>query len=127
MATPRSSHFSIDREDVERLIDQFFLNANSKNPILDRNTLRHYCAELYEHGLLLDLRLCAVLLACALGAVAHGWQYSPTVLDPDSQGTILRYEDLTLARSYYNAAEKRLGAALRTQSTLAVQCLCLAG
>jgi len=123
----RSSNYSIDRIDIERLVDQFFLNTNTKNLILDRVTVRKYCKEIYEHGAMWNLSTCAVLLVCGLGSMAHGWEYAATSLEQHSLASVSRKNDNEIANSYYHAAEKRLGLALRTPGSLSVQCLCLAG
>lgn len=118
---------SIDRIDIERLVDQFFLNTNTKNPIFDRNTVRKYCNDVYEHGAMWNLPTCAVLLICSLGSVAHSWEYAPTSLEQHPLASVSRKNDIDIANSYYHAAEKRLGLALRITGNLSVQCLCLAG
>ncbi|CAH0028777.1 unnamed protein product, partial [Clonostachys rhizophaga] len=120
---------SLEREDIEVLVDRFFKRVNNKNPILSRRIVTQYCQNYYEDGPRFDLETCIVLLTCALGAVAM--EYSP----PDATSSpaaparfsSLRLEDLQLGRCYFDAAEKRLGPALTEVSTQAIQCLCLAG
>lgn len=126
-ATMSPTSFSIDRVDVERLVSRFFLYTHTKNPILDKSTVNQYCCDLYENGVMWNLSTCMVLLVCALGAVAHVWEYRPIPGERDSSTSVSRQKDLEIAKSYYQSAEKRLGLALRLPGTLSVQCLCLAG
>jgi hypothetical protein len=123
-----SINISTERSDVEPLIDQFFNRVNIKNPILSRQVISQYCQQYYEHGPLFNLETCLVLLTCALGAVSM--EFDP--LDPGqdsgrSSHVSSRLASLRLGSRYFVAAEKRLGSAMSTVSTLAIQCLCLAG
>ncbi|CAH0055975.1 unnamed protein product [Clonostachys solani] len=125
----RGIHISNEREDIEVLVDRFFNRVNNKNPILSRRIATQYCQRYYEDGPRFDLEACIVLLACALGAVAM--EYSPPDATPSpatpARFSSTRLEDLQLGRCYFAAAEKRLGPAMTEVSTLAIQCLCLAG
>ncbi|VUC29742.1 unnamed protein product [Clonostachys rosea] len=120
---------SCQREDVEVLVDRFFKRVNNKNPILSRPTVAQYCQSYYEDGPRFDLETCLVLLSCALAAVAM--EYSPTGATSSAatpaESSSARLEDLQLGYCYFAAAEKRLGPAMTEVSTLAIQCLCLAG
>lgn len=128
-ASSSSFRISTERAEVERLIDRFFAFVHVKNPILDRQIVMQYCQEYCEDGPLFNLRSCLVLLLCALGSAAMEFSPSRTL----EQGHRLRRsiadgsQDLELGRCYFAAAEKRLAAAFSDHSTLAVQCLCLAG
>ncbi|KAK7223013.1 hypothetical protein V2G26_011016 [Clonostachys chloroleuca] len=125
----RGTHISHEREDVEVLVDRFFERVNNKNPILSRQAAAQYCQSYYEDGPLFNLETCIVLLACALGAVAMEYSPPDTTSSPATPALLssARLEDLQLGRCYFAAAEKRLGPAMTEVSTLAIQCLCLAG
>ncbi|KAM5343914.1 hypothetical protein ACJ41O_012451 [Fusarium nematophilum] len=119
-------HISTDKSDIEQLVDQFFTRVHVKNPILDRLTVEQYCLRYYEDGALFNLETCLVLIICALGAVATEFDSR----GPSHNGSpqqLARLESLRVANCYFSAAEKRLGAAATSFSTLAIQCLCLAG
>lgn len=125
-ANPVALSISTERSDIERLVGRFFQNVHVKNPILDRHSVLKYCQAYYEHGALFNLETGLVLIICALGAVATGFDPSSTARqEPSVESANL--ESLRLGRCYFAAAEKRLGVALVQPSTLAVQCLCLAG
>jgi hypothetical protein len=123
----RMSNPSLEKVEIERLVDRFFLYVNTKNPILDRKTVKEYCDELYEQGMMWDLQTCAVLLVCALGAAAQGWKYQTASSSESLHPFKSRFEELEVAKCYYTAAERRLSLALRIPGSLSVQCLCLAG
>lgn len=135
---PRSSGFvsqansiniSTERADIELLVDQFFGRVHSKNPILDRQTVKQYCQRYYEHGPSFSLETCLLLMICALGALAT--EYPPPEFTMDDHDVFsehsTRLETLKLAKCYFNAAEKRLGIAVTSPNALAIQCFCLAG
>lgn len=125
-AKPVALSISTERSDIERLVSRFFQNVHVKNPILDRRSVLKYCQEYYEHGAQFNLETGLVLIICALGAVATGFDSSSNGhQEPSVESANL--ESLRLGRCYFAAAEKRLGVALVEPSTLAVQCLCLAG
>jgi hypothetical protein len=112
------SRFSTEQNDIERLIDRFFKHVHTKNPILERGTVRQYCLDFYEHGPMWTVSTCLIFLICALGAIADPWS-APK--NQDDAG------DLALASSYFLAAQKRLGFAMAQPSNLSIQCLCLTG
>lgn len=120
---------STEREDVEHLVNRFFTLVHVKNPILDRQAVKQYCQEYYEEGPQFNLRSCLVLLICALGAVAP--EFVVTAALGPNHGKSRRQqegsENLGLAQRYFATAEKRLGMAMIQSSSLAAQCLCLAG
>lgn len=120
---------STERVDIERLVDQFFSRVHVKNPILDRQTVKQYCQEYYEHGPLFNLRVCLVLLICALGSVAPDFQPSGPLNEDLEEWPRQpeRADNLKTGRCYYAAAEKRLSAAMVKPHSVGVQCLCLAG
>lgn len=120
---------SIERTEMQRLVDRFFLFVHTKNPILDRQVVKQYCLEYCENGPGPDLRSCLVLLVCALASAAQTY-YPVRPLQQNhgqSRSRSVAGEDLEMAHCYFAAAEQRLGAAMTQQSSLAAQCLCLAG
>lgn len=126
---------STDRVDIEPLVDQYFEHVNIKNPILTRQIIGQYCQDYYEHGPLFNLETCSVLLTCALGAISSKFDAfeQDSHSSPNTPGTHARLpapstiNSLKLGHCYFIAAEKRLGITMSTVSSLAVQCLCLAG
>lgn len=124
----KSLSISTERVDIEQLVELFFTRVNIKNPILSRQVVSQYCQQYYEHGPRFNLETCLILLTCALGALstqfnpADTGQHSQLVLDPSE-----RLANLRLGQCYFTAAEKRLGAAISSTNTTAIQCLCLAG
>ncbi|KAK3213477.1 hypothetical protein GRF29_28g49423 [Pseudopithomyces chartarum] len=114
--------------ELERLVDRFFILVHVKNPILDRDVVKQYCCEYLKQGPEFDLQSCLILLICALASVAPDFLPSgalgPAHRQSRSQST---GEDLTMGRTYFMAAEQRLGMAMTQHNSLAVQCLCLAG
>ncbi|KAH7398616.1 C6 zinc finger domain-containing protein [Phaeosphaeria sp. MPI-PUGE-AT-0046c] len=121
--------FSTEHSVVEELVDRFFVLVHVKNPILDRDVVKHYCAEFCQHGPKFDLNSCLMLLICAIASIAP--EYRPSgPLTPDHGLSRLRPiggENLSMGSCYFAAAEQRIGAAMTQHTSLAVQCLCLAG
>lgn len=124
-----SINISTERSDIEGLVDNYFRRVYIKNPILDRHVVRRYCEVYYENGPLFNLETCLVLIICALGAILD--EFGSCKLAGDNRDSsydqAARIETSRLASCYFAAAEKRLGAAMTTSSTLAIQCLCIAG
>lgn len=126
---------STERADIEILVDRYFKRVNTKNPILSRRVINQYCQQYYEHGALFNLETCLVLLTCALGAISSEFNPLGQALSPHDgisrdytqRPDPARVTGLRLGRCYFIAAEKRLGMAMSEPSTIAVQCLCLAG
>ena len=118
-------NISTEQRDIESLVDQFFWLVNIKNPILSRRVATHYCQTYCERGPQFDLETCLVLLMCSLGAIA--FDFNPDQTISGAAQTPQRLETLQWGHAYYTAAEKRIGMALSSSSTLAIQCLCLAG
>ncbi|KAH8799046.1 hypothetical protein F5884DRAFT_131737 [Xylogone sp. PMI_703] len=127
---PALPSLSLERELVEPLVDQYFRGVNTKNPILERSTIRHLCQDLYENGLGWDCSTCLILIICALGVMTPGWTYENSSVQPGEQYSNLANHNsniLQIAQTYFEAAEKRLGIALTKCDTQSIQCLCLAG
>ncbi|KAF2495027.1 hypothetical protein BU16DRAFT_462210, partial [Lophium mytilinum] len=128
----RPLQLSTDREDVDPLIRRFFRNVNTKNPILDYQTVNLHCHAIYENGPMWNTSTCLVFLCCALGAASQEWHYQELDASLFEHETTTSYHedgqgDLQLAHTYFSAAEKRLGFALTNPDSLSVQCFCLAG
>lgn len=124
-----SINISAERSEIDTLVDKYFRRVYIKNPILDRHVVRRYCELYYENGPLFNLETCLVLIICALGAISD--EFGPCKLSDNncdsSYDQSARIETSRLANCYFAAAEKRLGAAMTVSSTIAIQCLCLAG
>lgn len=121
-------NISNERQDIERPIDQFCDRVNIKNPIVSRQHVADCCRRYYENGPLFDLETCLVLLTCALGAVSMDFVPHDNLEDPQSPSQpTARISSLRLGRAYFTAAEKRIGPAMTSSSTVGIQCLCLAG
>lgn len=133
-STPLSLHgtflnFSTDSSEVERLVDRFFILVHVKNPILDRDVVKHYCSKFCQDGPRFELESCLMLLICAIASVAPEYHPSgPLSFDHGlSRSRPVGGEDLAMGHSYFVAAQQRIGAAMTQHTSLAVQCLCLAG
>ncbi|KAJ9665835.1 Zcf27p [Coniosporium apollinis] len=101
------------------LLDSFFNYVHVKNPILDEVQTRRIVTRLCLHGIDWSPESCIALLVCALGAIATPFD-SSEVVTQDS-------EAYATAKSFYSAAQKRLGVVLGTSGVLEAQCLFLAG
>lgn len=124
-----SEDISTDPSDVERLVDRFFILVHVKNPILDRDVVKHYCSKFCQDGPRFDLNSCLMLLICAIASTAPEY-YPRGCLTSDhglSSSQPIGGEDVALGQRYFAAAEQRIGAAMTQHTSLAVQCLCLAG
>lgn len=121
--------FPTDTSHVERLVDRFFILVHVKNPILDRDVVKHYCSKFCQDGPRPDLDTCLMLLICAIASIAP--DYCPSgPLNPNhglSRSRPTGGEDLEMGHCYFAAAEQRIGAAMTQHTSLAIQCLCLAG
>ncbi|KAH8172224.1 hypothetical protein LIA77_08992 [Sarocladium implicatum] len=109
---------------VPKLIDDFLANVHAKYPFMQPQQLRAQAAHMVENGVGWDKTSCKVLLACALGAVSSPW-YGTTAADyavrkpsPDR---------LAVAKEYFTAGQKRLGALHSSASMEAAHCLFIAG
>ncbi|KAH7369506.1 C6 zinc finger domain-containing protein [Rhexocercosporidium sp. MPI-PUGE-AT-0058] len=123
-----SDDISSEGSDIEPLIDHFFNRINIKNPIVTRQDASQYCQRYCAHRSLSNLENCLVLLMCALGAVSMEFDPSDVARSPSSSSSpSSRLASLRLGACYFVAAEKCLGSAISSVSSLAIQCLCLAG
>ncbi|KAJ5982891.1 hypothetical protein N7481_004990 [Penicillium waksmanii] len=126
----------LDDEKIPQLIDDFLQFIHTKNPILDMETLVNSGRKCARDGVGWGSLSCLVLLACALGSVAHSFDtsikqqtdlsravLSGEVSRPNSMHT--HNEKLQQGESYFLLACRRLG--LVRPSKLGVQCYFLAG
>ncbi|CAI7586107.1 unnamed protein product [Penicillium pancosmium] len=126
----------LDDEKIPQLIDNFLQFIHTKNPILDMETLLNFGRKCARDGVGWGSLSCLVLLACALGSVAHSFDtsikqqadlagavLSGEVSRPNSMHTY--NERLQQGESYFLLACRRLG--LVRPSKLGVQCYFLAG
>lgn len=102
---------------VPDLAERFLKYVHTKNPILDATVLDGYVAEVTTRGFGWNSSSCLVLLVCALGAISDSYL-------PGRDG---RYPSLHTGAQYFEAASRRLGLVMSTNSLMAVQCGFLAG
>ena len=112
-------------ERIPILIDRFLECVHTKNPILDVDALLRYGRKAAENGLGWDAPSCLVLIACALGSIAHPFDFAPSneMVEGSSPGlnsSSLFARELTQAESCYVLACRRLG--LLKQTVLGAQC-----
>lgn len=126
MASPRLTAYaspgSFDLEEPSRvrpLLDRFFEYVHVKNPILDETHTRHVVQTTVVNGIDWSAESCLSLLILALGSIA-----TPFGASLDARPGSTEYAQ---ARSYFCAAEKRLGMLLTNDQVIAPQCLFLAG
>ncbi|KAI7971090.1 hypothetical protein EIK77_007206 [Talaromyces pinophilus] len=102
------------------LLDNFFQYIHVKNPVLDETRTRRMVFRLCMDGLDWSAEACLVLLVLALGATATPFEYPKSgIKDP---------ETLPYARTFYNAAQKRLWASFSgSNRVLQGQCFFLSG
>jgi hypothetical protein len=125
------SHFSIDWENLQPYLDQYFRGANIKNPVLDRPDVQQLYESICERGPAWDCSTCLILVVCALGVLAPNWAYrepDTAALGAQSSPHGLRaLKELRMADRFYQAAQELLGIALVSSDLRSIQCLCLAG
>ncbi|KAH8665650.1 hypothetical protein BGZ61DRAFT_538614 [Ilyonectria robusta] len=109
---------------VPELIESFLRNVHSRFPILEPNELRARAANLVENGLDWGGITCQVLLACALGSISSPWDISDLENYDRPKPSLERY---SMARDYFSAGQKRLGALCTQSSLTAAQCMFMAG
>jgi len=68
---------NLEEGTVQNLVQLFMMLVHVKNPILEVETLRSYVRQIKEDGPSWDGKSCLVFLACALGAVARPFKFSP--------------------------------------------------
>ncbi|KAH7086172.1 hypothetical protein FB567DRAFT_63529 [Paraphoma chrysanthemicola] len=109
---PASVNFDLEMGVCDRLLEQCLEHVLSKNPIAQKDFLRSTMKNVCMNGPGWDAESCLVLLICALGSIA-----SPGA----SQA------DWTMGRSYFAAAQRRIGMLIDSESLVAPQCYFLIG
>lgn len=117
--TSPTSVADLDASSSRRLVDNFFRYVHVKNPILQEAQTRRMVSQLCLYGADWSTESCLALLICALGSLATPFGPSDNV----GPGTSA-YSD---ARSYFRAAQRRLGNCLTRTGVIEAQCLFLAG
>lgn len=104
---------------VKDLLHNFFSYVHVKNPIFDERATRQVVQSTILNGLDWSPESCLSLLICALGSIA-------TPFGP-SYDTMPRTSTYSSAVSFFQAAQKRIGALLLSDDVIAPQCLFLSG
>lgn len=104
---------------VKDLLNNFFSYVHVKNPIFDERDTRKIVQSMILNGVDWSPESCLSLLICALGSIA-------TPFGP-SHGTMPRTSAYSSALSFFQAAQKRIGALLMSDNIIAPQCLFLSG
>ncbi|KAL2846896.1 C6 zinc finger domain protein [Aspergillus pseudoustus] len=100
------------------LLDRFFHFVHVKNPVLDEAHVRSLVARFCANGLDWSHESCLILLVLSLGATATAFD----CLDGNDA------DSMPLARSFYRAAQKRLGLTMEGPGrVLEAQCYFLSG
>ncbi|TDZ67847.1 Echinocandin B biosynthetic cluster transcription factor ecdB [Colletotrichum trifolii] len=119
--SPASLLGALDMEPrrVNDLLDSFFTHVHVKNPILDETSTRRMVSTTVMDGIDWSPESCLCLLIFALGSIATPFGPSHETMP----GTIPH----SSARSFFQAAQKRLGVLLSSDDMIAAQCLFLSG
>ncbi|PWW80694.1 hypothetical protein C7212DRAFT_274012 [Tuber magnatum] len=113
------------QHEIATLVQRFFRNVHTKNPILDSAVLDSYVYDIEKHGFGWSGKSCLVLLVCALGSVSAPYNPHPSSLSVTEPPT--KYPSFEISAQYFSAAKKRLGIVMSSNKLIAVQCLFLAG
>ncbi|KAH7381531.1 hypothetical protein BKA66DRAFT_419113 [Pyrenochaeta sp. MPI-SDFR-AT-0127] len=109
---PTSVNFDLEVGTCKYLLEQCFEHILSKNPVLEEDSMRKIMNFVCLNGIGWDADSCLVLLVCALGSIAS----------PDASQT-----DWVTARSYFGAAQRRMGMLVTWDGLIVPQCYFLAG
>ncbi|KAJ1325302.1 RNA polymerase II-specific transcription factor-like protein [Microdochium nivale] len=106
---------------IKVLLDNFFDYTHVKNPVLDEPATRQMVLSKAVDGLGFDwsAESCLALLICALGSVS-----TPFGPSPGAMPSTLAYAH---AQGYFQAAQKRLGVLMASETIIAPQCFFLSG
>ncbi|OJJ44613.1 hypothetical protein ASPZODRAFT_698914 [Penicilliopsis zonata CBS 506.65] len=107
----------------DRLVSSFLNYVHPANPILDVPLLLQYVQYVRINGIAWDAKSCLVLLVCALGSTAeafHAQHLSESISARNSPSFVI-------AKSYFTAAQKRIGSLLSHSGVLETQCFFYAG
>lgn len=102
----------LDVNTCNMLSDHCLEHILSKNPVLEEDYLRSVVSQVCLNGVGWDVESCLVLIVSALGCIAP-----PTASDMD----------WAMARSYFSAAQRRMGALVASDGLISAQCYFLAG
>lgn len=127
-----------------RLLDSFLKQVHPANPILDVPRLFQYLHRASVHGFGWDARSCLMvssrhssaswvvvlrltselqLLICALGSIAEAFH-----MQHEGESIVARHSPkFVIARSYFDASQKRIGSLLMKHGVLEAQCFFYAG
>ncbi|KAL2836418.1 hypothetical protein BJY01DRAFT_258680 [Aspergillus pseudoustus] len=122
-ADPRHERLDLDLHTCTRLLHTFLEEVHIANPILDVPFVTDYLYQACVHGVGWDAPSCLVLLICALGAISESFQEHHEA----SSMTARRSPTFHLGQRYFEAAQMRLGAVLRTDGVLEAQCFFYSG
>lgn len=107
-----SVNFDLEVGTCKYLLGQCFEHILSKNPILEEDATWRTMNSVCVNGIGWDAESCLVLLICALGSIAS----------PDATQT-----NWATARSYFGAAQRRMGMLISWDGLIIPQCYFLAG
>ncbi|EAW16411.1 transcription factor domain-containing protein [Aspergillus fischeri NRRL 181] len=106
-----------------RLLHTFLEEVHIANPILDVPLVTDYLYQACIHGIGWDAPSCLVLVICALGAISESFHEHHEV----SSMTARQSPTFHHGQRYFEAAQMRLGAVLRTHGVLEAQCFFYSG
>ncbi|KAF2225484.1 hypothetical protein BDZ85DRAFT_231295 [Elsinoe ampelina] len=109
------------------LVNGFLQNVHTKNPVLDVGQLLGHARRCALEGFGWDQYSCLVLLACALGSIAHPFDIAAlSMIDGQTPpSTLASDEQVMQAQRYFRLASYRLGTL--GPSLEGIQCFFLAG
>ncbi|RHZ70707.1 hypothetical protein CDV55_103909 [Aspergillus turcosus] len=105
---------SLNAEVVRQLVENFLVNNNLKNPVIDPTCLRNDAQEFLESPLQWDGKSCLVVSILR----EHGYQLISVLRDEYA---------FRSAELYFHASQRRIGALYCENSLLAAQCAFLTG
>ncbi|KAL2784508.1 hypothetical protein BJX66DRAFT_329949 [Aspergillus keveii] len=120
---PRHERLDLDLRTCTRLLHTFLEEVHIANPILDVPLVTDYLYQACVHGIGWDAPSCLVLLICALGAISENFHEH----HESSSMTARRSPSFHLGQRYFEAAQMRLGAVLRTHGIIETQCFFYSG
>lgn len=114
---------SMEMGSCNRLLDSFLDRVHIANPILDVSAVRGMVQNACMNGIGWDPQSCLVLLICALGSIAESFNDRHGSTSIHSRAS----PNFTLARAFFEAAQKRIGLLLRGGGTIEAQCFFYSG
>ncbi|KAF2136815.1 uncharacterized protein K452DRAFT_312836 [Aplosporella prunicola CBS 121167] len=110
----------MDLPTLKRLCQSFLEHVHVTNPVVNLTLLDNHIGDFATFGPRWDAPSCLVLLVCALGAISRPLSQDSTPVSPSSEAGIA-------AKSYFVAAQRRLGLVMAQPDPLSAQCTFLAG